>query len=68
MRPVAFLRWPRLAKCARSIYTGPKPGDKGENTPLFNAPILLCSPVVVAMSGGVDSSVAARLLAEKVRR
>jgi GMP synthase PP-ATPase subunit len=30
--------------------------------------ILIARTVVVAMSGGVDSSVAAKLLAEKVRR
>ena len=51
---------------ARSVATN---GSKGISLELVSSGQLIqtASTVVVAMSGGVDSSVAAKLLAEKVR-
>lgn len=48
---------------------GPKKGDRGKPFNFsYNTQMLIntLSQVVVAMSGGVDSSVTARLLADKV--
>jgi len=47
--------------------TGPSKGDKGMCGFLQVKPPSNSLAVVVAMSGGVDSSVAAKLLAERVR-
>jgi tRNA(Ile)-lysidine synthase TilS/MesJ len=54
----------------RALQHAPKKGDKGDN--YFKSKIEVvyisnCIPlVVVALSGGVDSAVTARLLAQKV--
>ena len=59
----------RCRQIIRGIQTMPKRGDRGTLYDLLASKMiyLLCSQVVVAMSGGVDSSVTARLLAEKVQ-
>jgi tRNA(Ile)-lysidine synthase TilS/MesJ len=55
---------------ARSVAPIAKNGSKGISLELVYSGQLIptASTVVVAMSGGVDSSVAAKLLAEKVCR
>ncbi len=58
-----------LARSLKAVASSslPKNGSKGTSFSICQF-ILIPKIVVVAMSGGVDSSVAAKLLAEKVRR
>jgi hypothetical protein len=64
--------WARPLRTAASSLRAPKiptNGSKGTSEFICSGQLILtASTVVVAMSGGVDSSVTAKLLAENVRR
>jgi hypothetical protein len=64
--------WARRLKAVASSLRVPKiptNGSKGTSEFICTGQLILtANTVVVAMSGGVDSSVTAKLLAEKVRR